>query len=356
VRLMTRRHRRAFTLIELLVVIAIIAVLIGLLLPAVQKVREAAARSACQNNLKQIMLAAHNYASAYKKLPPGMDQQGASALVYLLPHLEQQAQFALFSFFPAPQNVGGYQWWVLDPKNCPPTGTVLPLATSYGGVADIKVFTCPDGKPRAEQVDLHVLQTATTAETVSATGLVSRPGDFPNAFGFLQGGYKFYPWGSAPGSTQLGRTNYLVNAGYGNVNDQTYRAYAGPFGQRTKADLGAIPDGTSNTIGILESMGGFSTASNGWIGKSWAGSVSFSPLGTCPNPTEATTATPPGNCDYVNSGGLSAFTPNSLHSGNRIQVAYLDGSVRNIPPDLDAGTYIALCGIADGVTISGIDN
>lgn len=90
------KRRPGFTLIELLVVIAIIAVLIGLLLPAVQKVREAAARTRCSNNLKQLVLACFSYESVYKCFPIGQElRAGATTtrttfFIELLPYIEQE--------------------------------------------------------------------------------------------------------------------------------------------------------------------------------------------------------------------------------------------------------------------------
>lgn len=130
-----RRCRSAFTLVELLVVIAIIGVLVALLLPAVQAAREAARRTQCTNNLKQLGVALHNYADTLRTLPPGSIWTSSGAvtnrgpiLLHILPFIEQQPLYDKFDFSTAPE------------------GQTYPGSTTLLGSTIIKTYVCPSDK------------------------------------------------------------------------------------------------------------------------------------------------------------------------------------------------------------------
>ena len=159
-------RRPGFTLIELLVVVAIVAVLVGLLLPAVQKVREAASRTRCQNNLKQLALAAHAHHDTRGRFPPGVaypgpDGRSTSLILELLPYAEANSVYQQWDFANPLTNFGGpgtraatsFGFVVCPSSTTPPTatyGTYTLGLTTYGGNAGTRAF--PAGRATSDGV------------------------------------------------------------------------------------------------------------------------------------------------------------------------------------------------------------
>ena len=266
------RRRLAFTLIELLVVIAIIAILIGLLLPAVQKIRQAAARMSCSNNLKQQGLALHNFADSHDGRFPaalinsgrcnvaggtqgsnysgpevdlkaiyGAAAPGSSASNYrvfnhtgfvaLLTYIEQDNLFRQYSYTSISNGSNPYG----QPVGPDPAGNPNRIVAS----TPIPTYTCPgDDKP---------------AEVVTATNAA---GDFYERL--------------SPG---VARSNYFFNTGYYTDYDRDWAVSAtwarGPFGNNGASSIGNIPDGTSNTIAIGEGIQKHRTSTS--YGPYWGG-------------------------------------------------------------------------------------
>jgi prepilin-type N-terminal cleavage/methylation domain-containing protein/prepilin-type processing-associated H-X9-DG protein len=347
---MSRSSRRSgFTLIELLVVIAIIAVLIGLLLPAVQKVREAANRMSCQNNLHQIALAAHSFHDSNLRLPYGLDEGHVGPICYMLPYLEQSARFNNFAFdaySTSPPYVNPARAWYQNPANRPPS-TGLPTyppppapRTEYGGAGNMKVLLCPS---------------ADSPENLSTVLLFSPQGNgtkftYNNNI-FSGAGFVF---SSLPGAIVLGRSNYVPMGGYPifqltdannnpvGVPDQ----FAGIFGWYKKVKLTDITDGTSNTIMFGEYAGwvdfGTGNALTGYCASTWAGGFMYTYW--APDAGQDANGNPPYPLGVW-------YRYGSRHSGV-FNCAFADGSVRPLQKNIDYNTFVILGGMRDGFPVS----
>jgi len=243
---MVSRSRKGFTLVELLVVIAIIGVLVALLLPAIQAAREAARRTHCTNNLKQIALAAHTFHDAYRVFPPGTlgrrppappppcdetadPDQAVGTLPYLLPFMELQAVREEI-------DIGlDVKWYASDPKPPAPANTLGFWETGSSWTiaqADISGFLCPSASERGGGQCLfgHVTYDCGT----NCGGIC----------GFISS------------SSVLGSTNYMPVAGGMGRLGNSWDAWEGMFYNRSRTKLRDVTDGTSNVLMFGEHAGG----------------------------------------------------------------------------------------------------
>ena len=300
-----RRRRSAFTLIELLVVIAIIAVLIGLLLPAVQKVREAAARMSCQNNLKQLSLAMHNYHDAIGTLPTGGDPRsgvryciGWPGLV--MPYFEEDNRRKAIDASTANALITIMPWRLLDP----PHNGGSPLYTT-----PIKVFACPS----------------------SELGVLS-----PDSYPFAYDG--------AINAQNQAALHYRANGGSPTVeliqgiwSRHAWYTTSGIIYPNSKVRMTEISDGTSNTIlvGETSSAIGRPLNSRGWGGiQPWTWGYYFyftDEQGWLMIDHKAVTY-PIG---YTGSFFTNETPFTSNHGGGGVNIVFCDGSVRFLPKSTD---------------------
>jgi prepilin-type N-terminal cleavage/methylation domain-containing protein len=314
-----RRGRSAFTLIELLVVIAIIAVLIGLLLPAVQKVREAASRAKCQNNLKQLGLAMHNYHSSNEALPVGSNCTGLNTCfqnwaISILPYMEQDALNNLYI------------------KSQPNESAVNAPVRQ----ARVNIFVCPTDPGQFDPM---------SPSAGPGSGQLYMPGSY-KAMGGLADGTNFWDRYDVLGAS------VLVAAGHAN--------WKGPLHVKNPTvGLGAerlsdITDGTSTTILAGEYLT-TTIASQGhrvfWAYAYWEWSIGGASKGPSGSGSAPYILLPSfDDCAVQEGTGASSACKrgfSSLHS-NIINFVMCDGSVRSITRTIDMKIFEALSTIAGG--------
>jgi prepilin-type N-terminal cleavage/methylation domain-containing protein/prepilin-type processing-associated H-X9-DG protein len=294
----SRLRRTGFTLIELLVVIAIIAILIGLLLPAVQKVREAAARSQCTNNMKQIGIAIHSLHDAHRCLPPAMAPSATSPITTPGP-------------YQGPYGYTVFHWMLPFIEQTAVWRALIPSNSSYGGIQYDKViptYLCPSD--------------SSTSQGKCVT-----------------------PYG---GANNWGATNYAAN----------YYAFGNPR-LGTLSACNKIPanfeDGHSNVVFFTEMYGtcGWSNDINFCYGSLWADSNSVWRGLVCTNTSYKDVAgagSPPCNFFQVQPNYLRECDPSRAQSAHTsgINVLMGDGSVHFVSQSCSAASWAAACDPRDG--------
>jgi len=324
---MQKRHSsrsRGFTLIELLVVIAIIAILIALLLPAVQQAREAARRTQCKNNLKQIGIAMHNYHDVYGQFPVGhmgaiddtygCNDDGLGWAVFLLPYMEQQNVYNLMpttANFPAANDPRSANWCIVR-NYYAAFGTVMPGADAF-----IPSYKCPS---------------STLPRTIP-----------PN---YSQGGVNYSYQSSRPHAVGMTVIDYK---GCGGVGDRGTFAKMEDMSNAGRTSGGTrmrdYLDGTSNTIAVGESSYP-GRSGNELPGLVYGVNSDETGLFKSQYPSTINAGTTPTRFDLA----TDDDSPFSFHTGGA-QFLFADGSVHFLSQNMDYGYTTEPSGtwIIDGV-------